>query len=53
LATGGARRVTARGACDTLRRSPVEDFFGRRVTAVVFLRWRVLPATAVAWVSRP
>src|SRR5438309_6618405 len=48
LATGAPRRVAARGACDALRRSPVEVFLVRRVMAVVFLdRWRVFPATAV------
>src|SRR3977135_4318135 len=47
LATGTPRRVAARGACDALRRSPVEVFFARRVMAVVFFdRWRVFPATA-------
>src|SRR5712692_5990863 len=54
LATGAPRRVAARGACDALRRSPAEVFLVRRVTAAVFFdRWRVFPATAFAWVSRP
>jgi hypothetical protein len=47
LATGAPRRLAARGACDALRRSPVEVFLVRRVMAVVFFdRWRVFPATA-------
>src|SRR4051812_50166659 len=42
LATGAPRRVAARGACDALRRTPVEVFFVRRVMAVVlFERWGV------------
>src|SRR5438309_12039453 len=52
LATGAARCVAARGACDALRRSPVEVFFVRRAMAVVFLdRWRVFPATALPCVG--
>jgi len=40
-------RVAARGACDALRRTPVEVFLVRLVMAVVLLeRWRVFPATA-------
>src|SRR5712672_2851812 len=47
LATGTARCVAAREACDALRRSPAEVFLVRRVTAVVFFDlWRVFPATA-------
>src|SRR5260221_4678267 len=52
LATGLPRRGAARGAA--LRRTPAGLFLVRRLmTAVLFDRWRVFPATGFAWVSRP
>jgi hypothetical protein len=54
LAAGAPWRVAARGGWDVRRRLPAEVFLVRRVTAVVFFdRWRVFPATAFAWISRP
>src|SRR5258707_8411188 len=52
LATGLPRRGAAPGAA--LRRTPAGLFLVRRLmTAVLFDRWRVFPATGFAGVSRP